>query len=169
VDNTTGLPAPPFTMTVNHGLVNEEVILVGSVVGTTLGSLTRGYGGSTAVAHTSGAKLRHVVEGSFLSDVADHLDTDTAVHGVSGDLVGTTDVQDLDRKTFVSADSTGAPIIIKAASAQADNILVFQSSAGAPTAGVTPAGRIQTPGVDGSDTSTFTAGAAGTVPLIAKG
>lgn len=169
LDDTVGFPAPPFTVAIDYGLINEEIVLVGATSGANITSLTRGYAGSTAVTHSTGAKVRHVVEGSFLSDLADHLDDTTAVHGVSSDLVGTTDVQDLDRKTFVSADSTGAPITVKAASGQSDNILVFQDSAGTPTAGVTPAGRLQTPGVDGSNTSTFTAGAAGTVPLITKG
>ena len=60
VNSSTGYPAVPFTIAINPGTSSEEIILVGAKSGTTFSTLTRGYDGSTARAHTSGASVKHV-------------------------------------------------------------------------------------------------------------
>lgn len=54
----TGYPAPPFAITVDPGGIAEEVMLVTGVVGSTV-TVTRGYDGTTAKAHTMFAIVRH--------------------------------------------------------------------------------------------------------------
>lgn len=54
VNSASGYPTAPFTIR-----VDAEVILVGAKSGTTFSSLTRGFDGTTAVAHTIGAIIEH--------------------------------------------------------------------------------------------------------------
>lgn len=56
----TGLPSTPFTIIVDPDTVNEEVVEVTNRSGTTL-TVTRGVDGTTGVAHSSGAVVKHGV------------------------------------------------------------------------------------------------------------
>ena len=57
----TGLPSSfPYTMIIDEGTVNEEVVSVTNRSGTTL-TVTRGVDGTTATAHSTGASIRHGV------------------------------------------------------------------------------------------------------------
>lgn len=60
VASATGWPVAPFILVVEPGTANEELILVGSKSGTTFSSLTRGFGGTSAVAHNAGSDIQHV-------------------------------------------------------------------------------------------------------------
>lgn len=168
VDTTTGLPATPFTAIIDPGLSIEEVVTCSGVAGTTL-TFVRGQDGTTASSHSAGAKIRHGVSARDYQESNNHINASSGVHGLTGAVVGTTDSQTLDQKLFLSSDATGAPLTVQAQSGQSDAILAIKSSGGSTVASVVPSGRVATPGIDGSNTSTFTAGAAGTVPLIAKG
>lgn len=168
VDTVAGLPATPFMVTVDIGQGAEEVVKVGGVSGTNLTSLTRGQDGTTAVAHLTGAKIRHTLTAGFLQDLAEHLDATEGVHGVPGAPVDTTSAQTLDLKTFTSQDSTGAPLTVRQASGQTDAILSVKNSSNTQTASVTGDGTVDAAAVT-SRSGVFTAGSAGSTPLTAKG
>ncbi len=56
VVSATGYPAVPFNIQIEN-----EVIRVGAKSGTTFGTLTRGYDGTTGMAHVDGSAVSHVV------------------------------------------------------------------------------------------------------------
>ena len=94
-----GFPASfPYVIAVDYNAASEELVLVTNAVGTTL-TITRGFNGSTAVAHAAGAVIRHVIVAQDLTDAQAHYDA-TSAHGVSGAIVGTTDSQTLTNKAI---------------------------------------------------------------------
>src|SRR3990172_10286748 len=60
VASATGYPTVPFVIVIEPDTANEEFILVGAKSGTSFTSLTRGFDGSSAVAHNSPAVIKHV-------------------------------------------------------------------------------------------------------------
>lgn len=60
VVSTTGFPALPFTIGVDRGTPDEEVMLVTGQTGTTF-TVVRGYNSTSAVAHLAGAAVEHCV------------------------------------------------------------------------------------------------------------
>lgn len=103
--SVTGWPAAPFTIVVDADEITEEVCLVTGLSGTTA-TVTRGFNGTSAVAHTAGAKVKHAAVAIDFSEANAHVNAVDAVHGVLGDLVGTTDVQTLTNKTISGASNT---------------------------------------------------------------
>lgn len=77
VSTVTGLPSLfPFWVSIDHGLVGQEVVKVTSIASLNL-TVDRGESGTSAVSHSSGAMVRHVVpsvEFEKFSFVANHLD-----------------------------------------------------------------------------------------------
>jgi|SRR5665647_604095 len=108
VDTVLGLPAQtPFTLVVDVGLSTEEIVTVTEVSGTSL-TVTRGEDSSTAVAHTIGAVVRHMMTARDLRDPAVHVAAATNVHsiGATASVVGTDTAQTLTNKTVNFADNT---------------------------------------------------------------
>ena len=100
VTATTGFPPYyPYVLAVDYNTSNEELVLVTNSSGLTL-NITRGYNGTTAVAHNTGAVVRHVIVAQDLTDAQTHYDASSAIHGVTGSIVGTTDTQTLTNKTI---------------------------------------------------------------------
>lgn len=58
VADSTGYPVAPFTVLLDPDVTTEEIVLVTAVSGNTW-EVTRGWGGTTAVSHDAGAKVRH--------------------------------------------------------------------------------------------------------------
>ena len=168
VTETTGFPTVPYTLVVDPGRAEEEAVTVTNQVGLNL-TVLRGQDGTGAQAHDAGATLRHMATARDFREPAEHIDLVSGVHGVGSDFVGSTDSQTLDNKTFQASLTDHTPIVVKAASGQTTPVLVFSDAAGATVAAVNTAGRVNTPGVDSSSSSTLTAGSAATVPLIVKG
>jgi len=168
VTETTGFPSVPFTLVADPGRSTEEAITVTNQTGLTL-TVLRGQDGTAAQPHDAGATLRHMATARDFREPADHLAATADVHGVTGSLVGATQVQSVDNKTYQATLTDHTPLKVKAAIAQTAPLLVFSDVANATVASVGTTGRLTTPGVDGTNSSTFTAGAASTVPLIAKG
>lgn len=89
----------PFTATIDYGLSSAEIVLVTNISGT-LATVTRGYDGSVAVAHTAGATFDLTPSAKDLDEANSHINSTSGVHGISGNVVGTSDVQTLTNKTF---------------------------------------------------------------------
>jgi hypothetical protein len=112
VDTITGYPTQfPFIIICEQGTSNEEIMLVTNVAGTTF-TVTRGYDGSTAVSHSSGAKVVHGVSATPLNEASAHIEATSNVHGLSGgaEVVGTTQSQTLTNKTLTSPTVTGGTL-----------------------------------------------------------
>ncbi|MEU3522323.1 hypothetical protein AB0E62_00345 [Streptomyces sp. NPDC038707] len=107
VASTSGFPSStPYTLALDYGAATEELVSVTAVSGTTL-TVTRGYGGTSAQSHSLGAVVRHTYDATDASDFRTHEAATTAVHGVAGTLVGTSDTQTLSNKTLTSPTITG--------------------------------------------------------------
>jgi len=106
LNNVTGLPSPPYVLVLNPDTASEEAVLVTTdqtgVTSPTLKVSRAIETGATAQSHTSGDEVRHMIVGSDLQLVHDHLDDTTTAHGVSGAVVGTTNTQTLTNKTLTS-------------------------------------------------------------------
>jgi hypothetical protein len=72
VASTAGYPSTPFTIGLERGTVNEEFCLCTAKSPTTL-TVTRGYDGTTAVAHNSGASVEHAVGAIDYDESNDHI------------------------------------------------------------------------------------------------
>ena len=93
VASVTGYPIPnyPFVIAIDYDTSNEELCLVTNSTGLTF-NVTRGYNGSTAVAHNVGAVVRHVIVAQDLTDAQNHYDATSDVHGANGLVAGQGDV-----------------------------------------------------------------------------
>ena len=108
VSSLVGFPASfPYVVAVDYNAASEELILVTNAVGTTL-TITRGFNGSTAVAHSTGAVVRHVIVAQDLTDAQTHYDATTSVHGITdtSTLVTASGSQTLTNKTINAANNT---------------------------------------------------------------
>jgi hypothetical protein len=108
VSTVTGWPvSTPFTVVLEPGTANEEIVTVDGVAGTTL-TVTRGQDGSAAVAHAAGAVVRHMMTARDLREPQQHIDATSDVHGtgVGAAVVGTTTTQTLTNKTISGAANT---------------------------------------------------------------
>jgi hypothetical protein len=166
VSDTTGFPTPPFTLVADPGRSGEEIVTVTNQVGLNL-TVVRGQDGTGAQPHDAGATLRHMATARDYREPAEHIALTSDVHGVTGSLVGATQAQDVDNKTFTPAVGDHTPLTFKAASGQTAPMVVFKDSGNNTTGSITTAGRVATPGVDSTKASTFT-GAATDVPVTVK-
>jgi hypothetical protein len=83
----------------------EEIVDVTAVSTNTL-TITRGIDGSTGVAHSAGAVVRHMAIGRDYREANTHIEASSGVHGLTGSVVGTSDTQTLTNKTISAADNT---------------------------------------------------------------
>lgn len=105
VSSTAGFPATPFILALDYEETAQELVLVTGVSGSIL-TVTRGYDNTTAIAHGTGAAVRHVHAAIDFRDSRDHEEASSEVHGVTGSVVGTTDSQALTNKDLSSATNT---------------------------------------------------------------
>ena len=116
VSATTNWPTSfPFTVIIDpdqSGL--EEIVDVISLASTpanTYNIYRNGVGGQTvdggsAVAHATGAVVKHGVSGRDFKNSRDHENASSGVHGLTGTVVGTTDMQALTNKTISGSSNT---------------------------------------------------------------
>lgn len=100
----TGFPGSlPYTLAVDYGQANEELVEVTGVAGTTL-TVTRAIDGTSGASHNPGAVIRHVSSARDFTDSRTHEAASTNVHGLSGGaaVVGTTSTQTLTNKTVTN-------------------------------------------------------------------
>ncbi len=109
VASTTGFPAStPFTLALDYGAANEELVDVTAVGGLSL-TVTRAVDTTSASAHNAGAVVRHVTSARDFREMKEHELAETNVHGFTpadGEFVGTTATQSLSNKTLVRATGT---------------------------------------------------------------
>jgi hypothetical protein len=94
-----------FTVVLDPDTALEEIVDVSATSGNTL-TIVRGRDGSTGVAHSAGAVVRHMAIGRDYREANLHIEASSAVHGLSGSVVGTTDTQTLTNKDLSSATNT---------------------------------------------------------------
>jgi hypothetical protein len=94
-----------FTVVIDPDTALEEIVDVSAVSTNTL-TIVRGRDGSTGVAHSAGAAVRHMAIGRDYREANLHIEAASGVHGVTGSVVGTTDTQTLTGKTIDTASNT---------------------------------------------------------------
>lgn len=122
VGSVSGFPIQyPFTLSLDADNVNKELVEVTGAAGVSL-TVTRGVDGTSAVAHSLGAKASHDHSARDFRESREHEVATTGVHGVAGAAVGTTDTQALSNKTLASPVITGTPTGLTKAHVGLDNV-----------------------------------------------
>jgi hypothetical protein len=114
VVDATGFPTGAvgkFVVTLQRGTLDEERMLCSSRSGPSITVDQRGWDGTIARTHSAGATVEHTWSATEADQANDHTSSAGDVHGVVGDVVGTTDAQTLSNKTLTAptiADFTNA-------------------------------------------------------------
>ena len=102
VASTSGFPASyPYTLALSYDTSSEELVNVTAAAGTTL-TIVRGQDGTSGTSHDAGAAVKHVISARDLREPQEHIAASSAIHGVTGSVVGTTDTQTLSNKTLTT-------------------------------------------------------------------
>lgn len=108
VDSVSGFPVSfPYTLILDHGQTNREVVNVTAGASTTL-TVTRGQNSTSAGSHLAGAVVVHGVVARDLQEPQDHIAASTNVHGIGGSssVVGTVAAQTLTNKSINGGANT---------------------------------------------------------------
>ena len=98
-----------FTVVIDPDTALEEIVDVTAVSTNTL-TIVRGRDGSSGVAHSAGAAVRHMAIGRDYREANTHIEASSGVHGLTGSVVGTTDTQTLTNKTLTTPTITSPTI-----------------------------------------------------------
>ena len=95
-----------FTVVIDPDTALEEIVDVSAVSTNTL-TIVRGRDGSSGVAHSAGAVVRHMAIGRDYREANEHIENTTTAHGLTiADVVTTTNTKTLTNKTISAADNT---------------------------------------------------------------
>jgi len=94
-----------YTVVIDPDTALEEIVDVSNYASGNTLTIARAIDGSTAVAHSAGAIVRHMVIGRDLSETNTHIEATTG-HGATGAVVGTTNTQTLTNKTLTAPTLT---------------------------------------------------------------
>jgi hypothetical protein len=95
-----------FTVVIDPDTALEEIVDVTAVSTNTL-TITRGIDGSSGVAHSAGAVVRHMAIGRDYREANQHIENTTTAHGLTiADVATTTNTKTLTNKTISAADNT---------------------------------------------------------------
>lgn len=108
VASAAGWPVAPFAAVIDPGAAIEEVVEVTVKVGTTF-TITRGFDGTTAQAHSAGATVRHAAIAGDFTDLqsadSTHAALTTTAHG---GIVASSDPRLSDARTPIAHAATHA-------------------------------------------------------------
>ena len=88
----TPTSAQTYTVVIDPDTALEEIVDVSNYSSGNTLTITRGRDGSTGVAHSAGAVVRHMIIGRDLQEANDHSENTTSAHGLTvANVVQTTD------------------------------------------------------------------------------
>jgi microcystin-dependent protein len=83
ITDSTGWPSANFVATLERGTVREEQVFIAARSAGSCTGVTRGFGGTTAVAHGQGAVIEHSADAISMQRWEDHLTDPIAAHPAS--------------------------------------------------------------------------------------